>query len=170
MQNCVHIVIECPLTNKQTNNLVFSYSVPKGSISRVSPDELDTIENSLFTCYAESNEMPLPSELTLKLTSHENDYLPELLGSGAVELEPETTATENRTARWLIIKPSVSHYTSFVGLQLTYECHAKEYSCHEQIMFEPIAQNVSLYLNSMYNGLNFCLPDGYFGNLICCIL
>ena len=132
--------------------------MPKETLTRVSPEKLDAIENSLFTCYgASSTDMPLPSELSLKLTSHENDYLTELLGSGAIELEASTTVSEfendegllqNRTSRWLIMKPGLSQYVSSFGLQLTYECHAKEDSCHEQTMFEAIAQNVSLHLNS----------------------
>jgi hypothetical protein len=137
------------------------FLVPKEILTRVSPEELDAIENSLFTCYAESStDMPLPSELSLKLTSHQNDYLTELLGSGSIELEATTTVSEfendegilqDRVSRWLIMKPSVAQYVSSFGLQLTYECHAKQDSCHEQTMFESIAQNVSLYLNGKSN-------------------
>ena len=99
---------------------------------------------------------PLPSELVLKLTTHQTDYLPELLGSGSVELQSQTTVSEfentdglmqKRSSRGLVIKPSVAQYISFVGLQLTYECHAKEDSCHEQPMYQSIAQNFSIYLN-----------------------
>ena len=104
--------------------------------------------------------MPLPSDLSLKLTSHQNDYLTELLGSGSIELEAGTTVEEfennegnlqDRASRWLIMKPTVAQYVSSFGLQLTYECHAEQDSCHEQIMFESIAQNVSLYLNGKSN-------------------
>ena len=137
------------------------FLVPKETLTRVSPEELDSIENSLFTCYASSSsDMPLPSELSLKLTSHQNDYLTELLGSGSIELEAGTTVSEfendegnlqDRASRWLIMKPTVAQYISSFGLQLTYECHAKQDSCHEQTMFESIAQNVSLYLNGKSN-------------------
>ena len=69
--------------------------MPKETLTRESPEELDSIENSLFTCYASSSsDMPLPSELSLKLTSHQNDYLTELLGSGSIELEAGTTVEE----------------------------------------------------------------------------
>ena len=136
------------------------FSVPKGKLTLESPEKLDTFEDSLFTCYAFANNMPLPSDLNLKLTSHQTDHLAELSSSDAVELQSGSTFSQaedsegilqNRTSRGLIIKPSVAQYKSFVGVQLTYECDAMVNSCHDQTMFEPIAKNISLYLNGIYD-------------------
>ena len=63
------------------------FSVPKGKLTLESPEKLDTFEDSLFTCYAFTNVMPLPSDLKLKLTSHQTDHLAELSSSDAVELQ-----------------------------------------------------------------------------------
>ena len=140
--------------------------MPQGTLSKIHPDKLDTVVNSLFTCNAETatTEMPpLPSELVLKLTTHQTDYLPELLGSGSVELQSQTIVSDfentdgliqNRASRGMIIKPSISHYIPFVGLQLTYECHAMEDSCHEQPMYPSIAQNFSIYLNGKHKKMH----------------
>ena len=61
--------------------------MPKGKLTLESPEKLDTFEDSLFTCYAFTNVMPLPSDLKLKLTSHQTDHLAELSSSDAVELQ-----------------------------------------------------------------------------------
>ena len=63
------------------------FSVPKGTLKLESPEKLDSFGDSLFTCYAFAKDMPLPSDLKLKLTSHQTDHLAELSSSDAVELQ-----------------------------------------------------------------------------------
>ena len=78
-------------------------AVPMETLTREAPEKLDKIENSLFTCYAvSSTEMPLPTGLSLKLTANQNDYLTELLGSGSIELEAETTTDEFENTEGLL--------------------------------------------------------------------
>ena len=59
--------------------------------------------------------------------SNQADYLPQLTESDAVELQSGLTISnftnsdgvlQNRTSRGLIIKPSVTQYIGFLGLQL----------------------------------------------------
>ena len=71
-------------------------------------------------------------------------------GSTFSQAEDNEGVLQNRTSRGLIIKPSVAQYKSFVGVQLTYECHAREDSCHDQIMFESITKTISLHLNGIH--------------------
>ena len=123
--------------------------MPKGTLKLESPEKLDSFGDSLFTCYAYANDMPLPSDLKLKLTSHQTDHLAELSSSDAVELQlGKISATK------------LSHQEAICWLRKELFC---PYGLHLQvpiisigkIFFLPTVSKISI-------GKNFVVRSDYF--------
>lgn len=109
----------------------FELSDPPERLTIEGPDDLTPDHEARLTCKA--SDYNLPSQLTIKLTSHHTDLLEELTKEGSIEVEPlKEKWSENsdksgwKTSRSVVLKPQLLERATELGNQLTFECQVPD--------------------------------------------